>query len=209
MSDQAVPQPVEHSAWNISTWSMTEIKYLRGHAHEGALAISQRLNILRAQEVEPRPPLSERAVRQQAHRMRVAVRRRGCRRGLVIGQPRGESWARSNPTLRDKILDGSLNMTLAELRIAADVAGVELCPECGVRPQRHRQTGLCGVCHRAHLTSQLREQAAEAAANREYQAVKQQNHRTKTCTHPGCDHTANGTGGLCYSHARMKRQGLL
>ena len=197
--DHADPEAVEHCAWNIRRWTTREISYLRGHSREGAAAIAAHLG------------RTVRAVRQQATRMRISLRRVGVRRGLLLGQPRGESWRRGPAALiRQAALAGELDLTLAEARVEGDLTDpLPVCPSCGVRPARHAKTGLCVVCQRRRLAEQYKEQAAEAQANREYQVAKQQAHRSRVCVVDGCDHVANGTGGMCWTHTRARRENSL
>ena len=190
-------------------WKGSEIRYLRGHAREGAAAIAAHLSALRAAEKAPRATLTVKAVTRQAERMRIALRRPGSRRGRMLGQPRGESWvAGPSSALRQAALEGALDLTLAEGRIAAELGGqAPVCPSCGMRPAWHTKTGLCIVCHKKRLAEQLRQQTSEAEAERDYQSAKQQAHRTRVCRIEGCDHVANGTGGMCWTHTRMRREG--
>ena len=192
-------------------WRGSEIRYLRGHAREGAAAIAAHLSALRASEKDPRSALTVKAVTRQAERMRIALRRPGSRRGRMLGQPRGESWAAGpSSALRQAALEGALDLTLAEGRIAAEVSGqAPVCPSCGMRPAWHTKTGLCVVCHKKRLAEQLRQQTSEAEAERDYQSAKQQAHRAKVCAVEGCDHVANGTGGMCWTHTRARREGTL
>ena len=174
-------------------WKGSEIRYLRGHAREGAAAIATHLSLLLASERDPRSALTVKAVTRQAERMRIALRRPGSRRGRMLGQPRGESWvAGPSSVLRQAALAGALDLTLAEGRIAAEASG---------------QAPV--VCHKKRLAEQLRQQTSEAEAERDYQSAKQQAHRTRVCSVEGCDHVANGTGGMCWTHTRMTREGGL
>lgn len=154
----------------LSPWTTADIAYLRTHGHLGALVVADQLG---------RTPSS---VRKQASKLRISLRRPGSAAGLLLGQPRGQSWRR----LRAHGLSPRM---IADLRVAAaagkvDLAGVEhqlrlvhseppapLCPVCMARPQ-HKTTGVCRPCQLRALAQAHRDQLAEAQAQRELWAAR-------------------------------------
>ena len=86
-------------------------------------------------------------------------RRPGYRRGIVLGQPRGDSWA-ADPKARDMrehVLSGEFDTADAEAQIRAEIAGEAVfCPRCAPAPTATR-TGLCAVCHARALADKHRD----------------------------------------------------
>lgn len=132
-------------------WTTGDIAFLRANAHLGAAELA------RLMERSPR------AVQNAAHRQRISLRRRGERRGTLLGQDRGLRLADVLPT--EAAADRELAaLVLARQRIDERAA---LCPSCCVRPVRVRSTGLCVPCHRRRLAEVHRELLAEREATRE------------------------------------------
>jgi hypothetical protein len=192
-------QKEEQPGGNNPAWTTKEIAILRQCADKGADQVASAI------EREFGHKRSVRAIRKRAHKMRISLRRRGSKDGLVLGQPRGVSWKAKPHTaaIRKAVVSGALDITAAEERIASDLADPPpVCPACGQRPQRNPKSGLCDACHEAHLTRDIEERAAAAREARAHQAAKQRAHRSKPCSVDGCDHPANGVGGRCWTHWR-------
>lgn len=158
------------SAWNETPWSSSELRYLSEHAADGAAAIAEALH------------RSVSSVRHQASRRRLSLRRRGERRGNLLGQPRGESWLHLRAygmtpgaarALRDAVSAGRVD--LADVERQLRLVGVEppapLCPVCMARPQ-YKTTGVCRPCQLRALAQAHRDQLAEARAQRELWAAR-------------------------------------
>jgi hypothetical protein len=128
---------------------------MREHAHEGAREVARLLD------------RSEDSVRSFAARSRVSLRRKGSRRGILMGQPRGVSLRREiRETL---IVDRHDELAAARAVLDAEAA---LCPRCGARPVRASRTGWCNVCNCEHLAMQHDELTRDAAALRELWAAR-------------------------------------
>lgn len=159
-------------------WTTGEIDSLREYARrgEGASGIAERLS----RSVE--------SVRQAAKRHRISLRREGSTAGLLLGQPRGVSWARFRSgelELRAEILDGRIDPAVleAQVRLIADARDhADLCPACTARPVAPGPTGLCRVCHRRALTDAINEEREYRDANRAYDTARQHRHRERTRT---------------------------
>lgn len=146
-------------------WTGDELKILRLNAHLGAGVVAAKLG------------RSERAVRQQAHRLRISLRRDGERRGLRIGQPRGISWVESpDHRIRDLVdleKAGRIDLAAIERRVVADAIErtkpiedrTPLCPACSKRPVR-KTIGLCDVCYREGMADAHDEEFAKLNAQR-------------------------------------------
>lgn len=122
-------------------WTGDELQILRKLAGQGAAAIAQELQ------------RSPRAVRRQAHRMRISLRPPGERRGRILGLPRGAVAARQVSariaalrTVRREILAGRLDPAHIERRARLLMLGREICPSCGIRPIEVRSIGFCSEC---------------------------------------------------------------
>lgn len=123
---------------------------MRENAHLGAAEVARLLR-------RPVP-----AVKFQAHKQRISLRTHGCRRGSVLGQPRGVKLA---PALRQDLVDGTVNAQLLAERMKID-AEAALCPCCGRRSVRNANAGSCLVCHLQNLTSHHLERIDEIDAQR-------------------------------------------
>lgn len=152
-------------------WTSREIQTLRENAHRGAHTISALLD---------RSPMS---VKHVAHRLGISLRRRGERRGLLLGQPRATSWKTSTDAIpperlariREEALRGDLDLEELYRRIREDVTDQTrpLCPLCAARPQEKAATGLCAVCHYRELARVHRDQEALTDAKRELWRARQ------------------------------------
>lgn len=193
----AAEPKAEPSARDLSRpWTSKEIRYLRGHAKEGARAIAAGLDRTVA------------SVKQRALRMRVSLRMPGSRRGTMLGQARCESWTSGeNVVYRTQALDGALSLTLIERRILEDAANPPaLCPACGRWPARHTASGLCFSCYAEERVRHYQEIEQQRRAQREIQVAAKQAERAAECSVLGCRNDANGTGGLCWTHTREARK---
>lgn len=136
-------------------WTTGDIALLREHAHFGAAEVAR---------------LLERtiwSVRQQAYRQRISLRQHGCRRGVVLGQPRGVSLRRE---LRDDLVRDRRDELLAQrAKVDAEAA---LCPCCGRRPVRTR-SGFCRACHLDRMTELYEEMTADDCAMQRSWAARQ------------------------------------
>ena len=137
-------------------WTTKEIADLREHAPEGAAACARALG------------RSVGSVKAMAHRLGISLRRPGCRRGSILGQPRGVSLRRE---VRETLIHGRRDELVAA-RMKMDEEA-ELCPACGRRPQRVPATGLCQRCHLARLTELYEEVTADDAAMQAAWAARQ------------------------------------
>lgn len=125
---------------------------------------------------------SVKSVRMQASRQRVSLRRPGCRRGPVLGQPRAVSWMAdaASRAMRENVLAGVFDVARAESLIRDELAGrALLCPACAVRPQTNVRTGLCAVCHAKMLAERHREAIAVLAARRDVVRLRQEKKRLR------------------------------
>lgn len=150
-----------HLSVTIRPWTTGDLAVLRENASLGAAEVARLLG------------REERAVRQAAYRHRISLRRRGSRRGLVLGQPRGVSLGAE---LREDLLSGKVDAAVIARRMAAD-HDAELCPCCGRRPVRVEASGMCRVCHLEALAAHHLELLAEIQAQRELWTARQQVHR--------------------------------
>lgn len=141
-------------------WTTAEIRLMREHAHLGAEAVARLLG------------RSVRSVQGAAARQRISLRRRGVRRGSVLGQPRGVSL---RPEVRETLFHRG-ELVARRLRVEREA---ELCPCCAQRPQRVRVTGLCLPCHLERLAEAHREAQAEIEAQRRLWAERQRLHRAR------------------------------
>lgn len=148
---------------NNHRWTSLDLRLLRTHGHLGAAEAARLIGC------------SVRAAQGAAHRYRISLRRRGSRRGTVLGQPRGVSLARD---LREDLISGRVDPELVARRMRID-ACAELCPACAQRPIRVRVSGLCTICHTRLLTEKHREVVAEQAERRAYNAAKQAARRSR------------------------------
>lgn len=133
---------------------------------------------------------SPESIRQAAKRHRISLRQPGSRRGLILGQPRGTSWAILRTAaeqtglladLRDRVLAGEIDPAGLERRALDLLAhGAELCPRCVARPvlAGHR-SGLCDVCWRRSLNEALAHEQLLETERREGDRLKQANSRRR------------------------------
>ena len=134
-------------------WSTIEIVHLRACAALGLEAAAVELG------------RSTASVRGAACRFRVSLRRPGCRRGAVLGQPRGVSLKKA---MRDDLVSGRIDPAVLEERARLD-ADAPLCPLCGIRPQRRGDPmGWCTPCHLERLADAHRQALADIEAQRAY-----------------------------------------
>lgn len=170
MSDPA-PEFAQQSGRNNQPpgWTVAEVTRLRENAHLGAVAVARILG------------RSLSSVRAQANRQRISLRRAGEHRGLILGQPRGESWGsrRDVDGLRAAVASGRLDPAAVEASIARMLAGEEpdLCPRCVRRPANHR-SGVCRVCHLNALADAHRDAVAVDEAQRRVWQARQEKSRS-------------------------------
>lgn len=187
-----VVQVVELSRRNFSPWTSQEVASLRDLAHLGAATAAEVLG------------RSIGSVKQAAHRHRISLRRPGCRRGLVLGQPRSVSWASARSAgrlisafrrVREEVLAGQLDMAELENEVtrAAKIArGDPLCPGCSRNPQEIPHTGLCRDCHYRRLAEAHRGLRTIRAPRRELWRAKQHKSRSRRSKRPGADTFGDG-----------------
>ena len=137
-------------------WTTGELAILRTHAHLGAACVADLLG------------RSVSSVKNAAYRNRISLRPRGCRRGLILGQPRGVSLRRE---VRESLVRDRRD-ELLERRAKVD-ADAALCPCCAKRPARHSRTGYCTPCAIEHQTAAYEELTASDAAMQKAWAARQ------------------------------------
>jgi len=117
-------------------WTTADLVVMREHAHLGAAAVALLLG------------RSVTSVRFEAHRFRISLRRTGERRGLVLGQPRGQAIL---PVIRGDVVSGKVSAeAIAErMTLLRDAA---LCPVCARRPIEVPSSGYCVCCHKRLLS---------------------------------------------------------
>lgn len=154
----------QNTGLNTRPWTSRELQALRDHAHLGATKVAELLD------------RSVFSVRKQAKKNRISLRRKGERRGLVLGQPTGVSWQEHRlRQIHTDIIDGNVRMEDLEQRIRDYMdPDVPMCPGCATRPIRRKATGLCEVCHLHMLARAHRETQAEADAQRELWKYRQE-----------------------------------
>jgi ribosomal protein L37AE/L43A len=153
----------QNEGLNTRPWTSRELQALRENSHLGAVQLAAMLE------------RSVFSVRKQAKKNRISLRRKGERRGLVLGQPTGVSWQENRLRLiHTDIIDGKVRMEDLEQRIRDYMdPDVPTCPGCATRPIRRQATGLCEVCHLHMLARAHRETQAEADAQRELWKARQ------------------------------------
>lgn len=157
-------------------WSSKDVQVLRDKAHLGAHVLADLLG------------RSPRSVQQAAHRHRISLRRAGSKRGALLGQPKGTAWLsqrgniseRTLTEIRERVLDGTLDLTAVEAQVQRMLAGQQrpLCPNCVEREQT-RPNGLCDVCHLRALAEAHRNAIAHQDAFKDYELARQQKRRAK------------------------------
>jgi hypothetical protein len=118
-------------------WTTGELLIMRANAQLGAIEVARLLG------------RSVSCVRRMASRQRISLRSAGERRGLVLGQPRGEPIAAQ---LRHHVVSGRVDAEVLARRMAL-VQDEELCPCCGHRPAEVRSSGFCVRCHKERLSA--------------------------------------------------------
>ena len=136
-------------------WTTGELASLREHACLGAREVAARLG------------RSVGSVKAAAYRHRISLRRSGSRRGLILGQPRGVSL---RAEVRNELVCGRRD-ELIERRARLD-AEAQLCPACGIRPQR-TNAGFCLACTLERQTAHYEELLADQEALRRAWAARQ------------------------------------
>jgi hypothetical protein len=152
-------------------WTTAELAVLREQGHLGSKALAQILD------------RSVQSVKHVAHRHGISLRRRGERRGLLLGQPKNSSWKGSTEAIpaerleRIRVAARSGDLDLEELyrRIREQVANPNrpICPKCASRPQEKPATGLCAPCHYRELARVHRDHEALTEAKRELWRARQ------------------------------------
>lgn len=169
--------PIQTPRYKDGPWTSSELSQLRRDAHLGADALAALLE------------RSPRAIRSAAQRHRISLRRKGERRGLLLGQPRGIAWEELRTlgaslqllrAIRAEALAGALDLGELDrtVRRLARAINAELCPLCSQRPQE-TGTGLCRPCHLRQLAEAHRAVSAERLAERELWQARQDKHRRK------------------------------
>lgn len=150
-----------HKHVDIKPWSVREINDLRRNAALGADTLAHLLG---------RTP---NAIRLQAAKLRISLRRAGERRGRVLGQ---QPSTELPPGWRDlAVTDPATASTLAQDALTQ----APLCPRCATWPQAPR-LGICRVCHTHALAEAHRHAQALATAKRDLDQARQAKHRTLT-----------------------------
>lgn len=148
-------QPVKQSRRG---WTVQEVAVLRSKASLGADTIATLLG------------RTVTAVRLQAHRQRVSLRRTTT--GRLLGDP-------TDPQLRDRMrTDPTYATTLNQTARTAHT--LPLCPSCCSRPQHSTALGLCKPCHLTALAEAHRLAADTAEARRGLAQARQAKHRAIT-----------------------------
>jgi hypothetical protein len=165
----------ETSRRNNREWTSSEVAALRKHADLGVRALSELLD------------RSVDSIESAAKRYRVSLRRKGERRGRILGQT--GPWIDGRPgadparlaAIREDALAGLLDLAALEARIRDHVHGPRrpICPSCGQREQERPQTGLCEVCHLRLLAQMHRDEVERRDARRELWQSRQEKSRAK------------------------------
>ena len=153
-------------------WTTAEIGILRRDCALGAAALARILD------------RSEGAIRSAAKRHRISLRRKGERRGLLLGQPRGQRWDPRLDSIREEALAGTIDIAALEERARGLARKAPRCPVCGVRPQERASTGFCEVCHTRALADSYRTETALREARREHWRVRQEASRERRSDEP-------------------------
>ena len=143
-------------------WNSRAVRILETHASNGATLISEQSECLFGDY------RSVDAIKSAAKRHRISLRREGCKRGLILGQPRGVPIAELpdlQRELRERHLAGDTELELLEQRVAHDRrTPPPVCPSCGSRLVRVDASGLCRVCHVERLVEAHEERLTELKA---------------------------------------------
>lgn len=153
----------------MNLWTTHEITMLREHASLGVHEVSRLLG------------RSESSVQSMAHRLRISLRRPGRRDGVILGQPRGVSFAHGTPELRRyrrDVINGRVDASEIAQTLTLD-DDAELCPCCGKRPVEVETTGFCRACHLSHLTARHLAKLAEIEEQQRLWAARQELHRAR------------------------------
>jgi hypothetical protein len=160
---------------NKRAWTSAEVATLRKHADLGVRALAELLD---------RSPES---ITLAAHRYRISLRRKGERRGKILGQT--GRWIDGTPgadpvrlaVIREEALAGMIDLAALEQRVRDHVHGPRrpLCPSCGQREQERPTTGLCEVCHLRLLAQMHRDEVERRDARRELWQSRQEKSRAK------------------------------
>lgn len=164
----------------MKPWTMDELRILRDHGNLGLETVSLMLG---------RSPDS---VRQAAKRYRISLRKTGSRGGLLLGQPRDQSWLKQAQgreglidemrlaAIREEALANEIDIALLEQRVREMVHGraPRLCPACIQRPVERSTTGLCEPCHLTYLARAHRDEAHRRSARRDLDAARQEKLRS-------------------------------
>lgn len=160
------------------SWTSGEVVILRQNAHLGAEKVATLLD------------RSVVSVKRKAQKERISLRRPGSRTGLLLGQPRRQSWAKAKvsgidptllATLRAGAIDGTLDLGNLEARVRDAVLNRHrpLCPWCSRRPIERKTTGLCEPCHWRELARAHRDSIERDAARRDLDAARQEASRAR------------------------------
>lgn len=148
----------------IQPWTSREIATLRACAARGARSLAEDLDRTVA------------SVKAKAHEQGISLRRKGSRRGLVLGQPRGMRLSEVAPAdeVRTLVASGRIDMAVVAERMRLDAVGeLALCPSCGKRPATNRRTGFCEVCYKRLLSKHLMDELAVWEAQRDQWVAQQ------------------------------------
>lgn len=159
-------------------WTSGEIVIMRQNAHLGAQAVATILG------------RSLTAVKRKAQKERISLRKAGERRGLLLGQPRGQSWAHETVsgidpgrlrTIREGAISRELDLGNLEARVRDAILkrNRPLCPWCATRPIERVTTGLCEPCHWRELARAHRDSIERDAARRDLDAARQEASRAR------------------------------
>ena len=167
------PRPIDATCG--SPWTSRELAELRRNAAIGCRELAKLLDRSRS------------SVKACAYRQRISLRRRGSRRGSVLGQPRGVAIARQ---IREDVLSGRVDADCIARRLLLD-REAELCPCCSARPVEVPSTGFCHVCHTRRLADAHRSAIAEREAQRDLWQSRQADKRHRDA------HASERTEGGC------------
>jgi hypothetical protein len=162
LNNSGVIQRDKNAVIKTGSWSTSELRELRELAEAG----------IGVEAIAAALERTSGAVRQQASRHRISLRKAGERRGSIMGEL---PHRRLEPELREAVFLGVTDPRSAERRSRA---GGELCPGCAVRPSNTR-SGLCDVCHLQRLIQGHRDELAVAGARLELDAARAMKYRQR------------------------------